>query len=323
MGSYGSRRGAWQAEIASRVDELRGRLKVVEGAKNETRLGERAAIHEAVATSLNTAEAAASGGLAWSRLKAWWTGSAITRAWEAVHNAELALVNIERKKDVRARLAYLLAWIRLAIEEKERRELHETGLEAQIADKSKFDRVQVRRALIDVIAANGNRYANLRVFRNVLIFATGLMAALVAIAAAWHALNPGFLTLCPEGAKTCLGAPQKTEVALVALLGVLGGTLSLALGLTETDVAPSRYDPKRWQAFLKPVTGAVTAVLGIMFVQAGFLVPIGGTKNYALLAYAVLFGFSQQLFTRYVDRKAEVLMTPANEKDGKEAPQRA
>lgn len=74
---------------------------------------------------------------------------------------------------------------------------------------------------------------------------------------------------------------------------------------------PSRYDPKAWQAFLKPITGAVTAVLGVLFIQAEFLISPTGNASLSLLVYAVLFGFSQQLFTRVVDKKAEALITPA------------
>lgn len=305
------RTGSWQAEVVSRIDELRGRLSAVEAANRPLRIEERRAIQAAVTKHLEVAESAI--GTTGSP-RTWWTGSTLTKGWEGVHLAELALLNIERRREVRARLAYLLSWIRNAVDNREWREHHEVILTEQIETKAKFDRVQVRQALVDVIAANANRYANLRTFRNILILATGLLALLVITVCVWHAFEPGFLTLCPEKSKTCLGAPPRSEVALVALIGAIGGSLALTLGLANTNAAPSRYDPKRWQVFLKPVTGAVTAVLGIMFVQAGFIVPPVGTTGYALLAYAVVFGFSQQLFTRLVDRRADELTTPAVKK---------
>ncbi len=283
---------------------------MAEAAPRAGRETEEAAVYQTVKNGLDTAAKAA--GVGWlSRPKAWWTGSAITEAWEGVHHAELALIGIERKRSVEAILARLLAWIHSAIEEPERRELHEKSLKEQIGDPAKFDRTRVRQAFVDVIVANRERYANLRTFRNILILVTGLLGLLVVGVAVWHAANPAFLTLCPAGARVCLTSPPRTEVAIVALLGAIGGSLGLAFGLTEADTAPSRYDPKAWQAFLKPVTGAVTGILGVMLIQAGFLVQPAGNTSYALLVYAVLFGFSQQLLTRTVDKQANALMTPA------------
>jgi hypothetical protein len=304
------RPGIWQAEVFSRINELRGRLSAAE---TTTRIGteaEEKAIHKAVETSLDTAETAANVAW-WRRPKAWWTGSAITEAWEGVHHAELALIGIEGEESVRAILARLLAWIQSAIEEPERRERHEKALKKELEGSTvTLNRTVVRQAFVDVIAANRERYGNLRTFRNILILVSALLTLLVVGVSVWHALNPAFLTLCPAGAKICLTSPPKTEVAIVALLGAIGGSLGLAFGLAEADAAPSRYDPKAWQALLKPVTGAVTGVLGIMLIQAGFLVEPAGNANYALLVYAVIFGFSQQLLTRTVDKQANALVNP-------------
>ena len=76
-------------------------------------------------------------------------------------------------------------------------------------------------------------------------------------------------------------------------------------------MVPSRYDPKSWQAFLKPATGAVTGILGVMLVQSELILAPTGNKDYVLLIYAVLFGFSQQLFTRTIDKQADQLVNPA------------
>lgn len=306
------RPGIWQAEVFGRIDELRGRLEATEATKGPWTEAEEKAVYAAVSRSLETAEKAA-GTRWWQRPKAWWTGSAITEAWEGVHHAELALTSIERKEDVEAILARLLAWIQSATEDPQRRVRHETALTGQLKDPLKFDRVQVRQAFVDVIVANRERYANLRTFRNLLILVSALLTLLVLSVSVWHALNPDFLTLCPTGAKICLTSPLRTQVAIVALLGAIGGSLGLAFGLTEANAPPSRYDPKAWQALLKPVTGAVTGLLGVMLIQAGFLFEPVATvnKGYALLVYAVIFGFSQQLFTRTVDKQANALVKPA------------
>lgn len=309
MSDFQPRQGIWQAEVIGRADELRGRLEVARGtpdpASDETK---RAATFGAVERSLESAERAAGPLKGTSRLKAWWNGAAITEAWESIHHAELALLTVEPTNDAKGILPRLLAWIESTIEDPKRLARHEKTLAAQIEEDT-FEPVRVRAALMDVIAANRDRYANLRVFRNILISVTALLTALVIVVIAWHAANPDFLSLnlCPEGASTCRSGPPKAEVALVALLGAIGGSLALAFGLSESQRAPSRYDPKVWLAFLKPVTGAVTAILGVIFVKAEFLVQPAGDSSYLLLVYAILFGFSQQLFTRVADRKAAEL----------------
>jgi hypothetical protein len=309
MGDFQPRQGIWQAEVIGRADELRGRLEMARGAAGAAPGPQEVATFGAVTRSLTNAEKAA--GPAKGRLKAWWSGAAITEAWESIHHAELALLTVEPERDARGILPRLLAWIESAIEDPKRLARHEKELAAQI-EGGAFEPVRVRAALMDVIAANRDRYANLRVFRNILISVTALLATLVIVVITWHAANPDFLSLCPEGATTCLSGPPKAEVALVALLGAIGGSLALAFGLSESERAPSRYDPKVWLAFLKPVTGAVTAILGVIFIQAEFVVKPAGESPYLLLVYAILFGFSQQLFTRVADRRAEALINPAS-----------
>lgn len=313
MGDFQPRRGIWQAEVIGRADELRGRLEVAKGAQGTVVAPSDAATFTAVERSLESAERAAGPIKPGRALKAWWSGAAITEAWESIHHAELALMTVEPERDAKGILPRLLAWIEAAMEDSKRLYRHERALETQI-EKGEYDAVRVRAALMDVIAANRDRYANLRVFRNILIAVTSLLMALVIVVIVWHAKNPDFLSLCQKGETACLSGPPKAEVALVALLGAIGGTLALAFGLSESERAPSRYDPKVWLALLKPVTGAVTAILGVIFIRAEFLVQPVGNSSYLLLVYAILFGFSQQLFTRVADRRADELTGSANKR---------
>jgi hypothetical protein len=70
------------------------------------------------------------------KLAAWWTGSAITEAWESVHNAELSLTRIEQKEDIRATLPRLLGWIQRAMDSGPRRSSHENALKAQFGSRA-------------------------------------------------------------------------------------------------------------------------------------------------------------------------------------------
>jgi hypothetical protein len=220
---------------------------------------------------------------------------------------------MEKDEDVRATIPRLLDWIQHAMDQSDGRAEHESALKAEVKARRRVKLAPVRGALIDVIAANQRRYASLRTFRNNLILVTGTLALLIAVMAGWHALNTNFLSLCTGGDEaTCLSGakPAGADVALVALMGAVGGLLAIAFALMETAIAPSRYDPKIWQALLKPITGATTALLGILLLQAEFVISPAPDSQSVFLAYAAVFGFSQQLFTRFVDKRAETLLTP-------------
>lgn len=322
-----AQRGAWRTEVDVRIRELRSRLAAAEGLdpagwqRGQTPEGRRAAA-ATVAACLDTATAASGEPLqGWDRLSAWWTGSAMTTAWESVHEAELKLLPLEAEDDVRAHLPRLRAWIQRAMDRGESRTRYEEKLQAQVSGEVSLDPLQIRQAFNDVIIANAERYANLRAFRNILVLVTGMLAGLVGVLTLLHVANPDFISLCTageaDGEVVCFGGPgpRAWDVAMVAAFGAIGGLLAIAFGLAESEGPPSRYDPRIAQVGLKAAAGAATALAGVLFIQADLLVAPASSPSEALyLSYATIFGFSQQLFTRFVDRRAGELTS----NDGKE-----
>jgi uncharacterized protein YbdZ (MbtH family) len=309
--------------VEVRVCELRHRLDAAQKLKPKNWRDQTEKSRDAAATaagdSLNAAHAAATEVPQFrSRLSIWWTGTALTAGWESVHEAELNVMQLESAEEVWTNLSRLLSWIQQAMDSGDLRDRHEGILKAQLdagqADKEKrkeVDRTAVRQAFKDVVTANRERYANLRAFRNTLVTVTGVLAALIVLLAVWHAINPAFLSFCACATEyKCTGSgPGGADVALVALVGAVGGSLAIVFGLAEADTPPSRYDPKVWQALLKPVAGAATGLAGVILIQAEILIGVAGSCSESmLLGYAVLFGFSQQLFTHFVDKRAENLI---------------
>jgi hypothetical protein len=313
------RRDIWRAEVKARLGELTNRLRAAEAAAGDLDASQRAD-REIVETSCNTASAAATmeQGV-WGGLVSWWTGDLIATAWEAVHEAEVALVRLESDEAVRANLPWLIYWIQSAMEKDERKTRLLEELEKQEKGGA-VDRTRIEQAYRGVIVVNSDRYANLHTFRNNLAVTTALLACLVIVIALWHGANTGFVTLCgsTDGKAHCLdgSTSHAWDVAMVALVGAVGGLLAIAFGLAKIETPPSRYDPRAWQAVLKPVAGAATALAGLLLLQADLLISPAGDRSESLyLAYALLFGFSQQLFTQFVDKRAHTLI----EADGEEA----
>ncbi|MFZ2051076.1 MAG: hypothetical protein WAU69_09135 [Solirubrobacteraceae bacterium] len=259
------------------------------------------------------------------RLAEWWTGSAITAGWESVHTAEAELVDVESEADVRASLPHLVAWLSQVMPTGEPRKRYEGELGSYIEASKPLDRTTVRLIYKDVVKANNESKANLRAFRNLLTVLTGVLALLLVVVAIWHAINPEFVSLCStsgsgaSSATTCISgsSPRGQDVLAVELLGAIGGLLSLAVAFSgSTETPPSRYNVRPQQAALKVVAGGATGLIGVLIVQSGIIVsPATQTSSEALfLVYAAVFGFSQQLFTKFVDKRAESLLGESEEK---------
>lgn len=317
------RPGIWRTEVDLRVQELWRRLRVAEslapGERAEAGRELSEEVTAAITGNLRSAEKAIAERPRFrERLLPWWTGSAITAAWEPVHEAERLLLPMERKTTVKSRLAWLLSWVRRAMTEGPQRMEHEETLKGQMESEA-LDMPSVEAILTAVTEANHERYGNLRSFRNNLVLVTGMLALLVAVLGFWQLLSPGTVSFCTGGeeATTCFGGadePRSGDVWLVALFGAIGGLLALAFGLAQTENPPSRYDPRIWQVGLKAAAGSATAISGVLLVQADLVVAPASSPSEALyLVYAVVFGFSQQLFTRVVDKQAGRLIEPGGD----------
>src|SRR5262249_39208867 len=63
------------------------------------------------------------------------------------------------------------------------------------------------------------------------------------------------------------------------------------------------------QLILKLPAGALTALFGVVLLQSGILPPLSAVADARLAAYAVIFGFAQEAFTHFVDRRARNLLS--------------
>ena len=344
-------RGSWRAEVAVRIAELEHRLNVVKQLRSRANVEMVEAVEfgregALVAIELEGSGGEARGADAWSahvhavgtalhnanealrvppklhhRLARWWTGSSVTIAWESVHDAEAELVELEPPDAMVASLPRLEAWLKEAVADKALRERYTKKLVAYMAGDEKPDSGEIRQAYQAATVANNDKHADARVFRNRLIVATSVLAALLFTMAVWHVFNTGFVSLCgkpPGKEQICYGGVDQSgrwAVFEVLLLGAVGGMLSVAFSLGRVRHAASRYSLRGPQTFLKPVAGAATGLLGVLLVLSGLLVSPANTSQEVLVSYAAVFGFAQHLLTRYVDKRADALIGDEEEKE--------
>ncbi|HEX3922975.1 MAG TPA: hypothetical protein VHY31_11870 [Streptosporangiaceae bacterium] len=176
-------------------------------------------------------------------------------------------------------------------------------------------------ALSAAMAAEDDQQAEVRRFRNVLFgtFAslTVVVAVLVAVGIWRAALIPVCLPkpgaragtmVCPAGGRI----PGAADLPLVLGLGTIGATLAVAKNLAGLKPVGVRYSLSVAQGLVKVALGAITAVLGVLILQTQTSLPGVLGSQQALLAAAVVFGYSQQIFTGLIDRQASSLMDAAS-----------
>lgn len=261
------------------------------------------------------------------RPKAMWRGSDIDNTWMALHRAHALIVQLtpdgsqtnELLVDARQRAKQLLKPTdeRLTALDKASRPLPAKG--GKVADGTMRLAAGALAAAYD---ANAEQHRQVRDFRNILIVTTIVtMVAAVALAwvgfvwpnalsVCWPATGPG--TICPSGP----GGPTVGDVALVEFLGLIAAAVTGALAIRRLRGTSTPYSVPMWSVLVKLPIGALTAYLGLMFlhVMPGLTV----TTRFELIAWALVFGVSQEAFTRLLDRRAQSVLNSiaTSSKDG-------
>lgn len=178
-------------------------------------------------------------------------------------------------------------------------------------------------ALGEACKAEDLQQLQVKRFRNVLWGTFAGLFLLLVFMGVVASLRPAFFPLClqeqgkPTGTLICPGGghtPIAADLPLILGLGALGASLAVATSLAGQKVAVGvRYSLDVAQGFVKLAFGAITAVLGILFLstQAGDVTGILGTQQ-GLLTAAAVFGYAQQIFTRLIDRRANSLLSAAS-----------
>jgi hypothetical protein len=103
---------------------------------------------------------------------------------------------------------------------------------------------------------------------------------------------------------------QPWDLAIVELMGLVAAAVAAALSIGGIRGSAERHGVLVWLAALKLPTGAVTAFAGLMLLRGQFVPGLSALDNSAqILAWALVFGYAQQLFTHLADRQAQVVLS--------------
>ncbi|WP_448639259.1 hypothetical protein [Geodermatophilus sp. URMC 63] len=189
----------------------------------------------------------------------------------------------------------------------------------------------------------------LRSFRNVLIVATVLLTLLAATLCLIGLRSPTSLPLCfaPEQqdgstlvvcptAQTTVdtaggrGDPasgdvddvvretvRPLDVLLVEAIGLTAGAVAAAAAVRNLRGSSEPHGIPVAVALLKLPTAALTAVLGLLLVRGQFFPGLTALDTSAqILAWALVFGYAQQVFTRLVDAQADTVLSSVRAGNG-------
>ncbi|MCK2215459.1 hypothetical protein MF672_016920 [Actinomadura sp. ATCC 31491] len=113
----------------------------------------------------------------------------------------------------------------------------------------------------------------------------------------------------PELMAAIRAATRDGDLATVELLGAVAGAVTAAVGLQGLRAGTGAFGLPVALALLKMPFGALTAFIGLLLMRGQFIPGLSALDSSAqILAWAVLFGSSQQIFTRLVDQQARAVV---------------
>ena len=99
------------------------------------------------------------------------------------------------------------------------------------------------------------------------------------------------------------------DTFLVELVGLIAASVAAAAALRNIKGTSTPYSLPVALAVLKLPTGALTALLGLLLMRGGFVPGLSALDSSAqIVAWAIVFGYAQQLLTRLVDQQAHAVL---------------
>lgn len=213
----------------------------------------------------------------------------------------------------------------------------------------KLERDQVLGAVRSASLEARREIRRVRSFRNVLLVTALILALGAAGVITLGVLEPGRIALCfvpddelvvcptssvevPPEDQTAPGeqspSPEQQakidrlvrdtaspwDIPVMAIVGLLAAGLAGAFAVREIQGTSTPYSLPVSAAILKLPTGALTAVVGLLLMRGGFVPGLSALDTSAqIIAWAIIFGYSQQLLTRFVDQQANTVLQKVDE----------
>jgi hypothetical protein len=260
------------------------------------------------------------------RMANWWRGTLVEAAYRNMHTARAQMIDLMDANELRAEIPMVVARANATLHRDDPRRITVEELEAEAVEGL---RPRMRRVVGDSYEQLDLEHAQLRSFRNILLIAALFIAVITAGTIVFVSLHPSLMPLCFDRevatgveplattvtGKNCptssgdAAGPGGSDILVVAALGALGGALAATLSIRNLRGTSTPYDVPVALAFLKVPLGALTAILALVAIQGDFVPGLSILDSQGqILAYALVFGFAQQAFSRLLDQRAQNLL---------------
>lgn len=132
----------------------------------------------------------------------------------------------------------------------------------------------------------------------------------------------GQAAVCPVATRRIPGGADTAEIGrivadttrpgdylIVESVGLVAASIAAAATLRRIRGTSTPFAVPMTLALLKLPTGALTAVLGILLMRGDFVPGLTSLDTSAqIIAWAVVFGYAQQVFTHFVDNQAQAVL---------------
>jgi hypothetical protein len=336
---------SWREEALTRIAELRTLTDWLEQRRRAEELDPATGLVDTIRGHLDTAKATARHRsrlpLA-SRLRAAMAGSDVERVSSNLDAAEADILRLAPIGYLRGQMPSLLSHVRshLAADDPRRQRFEEITRDASRGALTEWQQDVVISVVRDAAGEARREIARVRSFRNVLLITASLLALLVLGVGAVGIAAPQAIPLCfqPPGDVVCpthqaAVAPGRDadtvardtasawDLPLVEIVGLIAAALAAAVALRNIRGTSTPYSLPVALAVLKLPTGALTAVFGLLLMRGEFIPGLSALDFPAqIIAWAVVFGYAQELLTRLVDRQAHTVLDDVGGSAAKASP---
>jgi hypothetical protein len=314
---------AWREQALARIGEQRTMTSLLRG-RTELSADEADVYVSAIDGHLQAVEDAARSP---HRLRSMISGAPIERVASNLDAVECDLLRLASPDYVREQMPSVLAHVRRHLRPADPRRV---DIEALAKLEAKDWKPSFAETVIGAVHAASSKARRetrqVRSFRNTLWVATLMLALAAGGMALLGILEPTVIQLCfqPEGGTACPVGNEANawDVPVVELLGLVAAAVAAAVSLRNVQGTTSPYSLPIALAMLKLPLGALTALLGILLMRGAFVPGLSNLDSSAqILSWAVVFGYSQQLLTQFVDKQAHTVLD--NVRSGGTAPAEA
>ena len=128
-------------------------------------------------------------------------------------------------------------------------------------------------------------------------------------------------TAAPDIDDFILSTATRWDLSVVLLIGLTAAALAAATAIRGIKGSSERHGIPVAMALLKLPTGAITAFLGLLLMRGQFVPGLSALDTSAqILAWAIIFGYAQQLFTRLIDKQGHTVLDSVRGADNAQRP---